>query len=448
MRARLSPLTLLAAAPLAFACTEPTPDGDDPSFGGGKADAVDSDSPDRLVDIPYYFAMPRSAVAVELDRPAYPQPTLWNPSDLSDELGLRVIAQQQGDTLESRKRARRDMAATLAPAGVLQTGDIILSFRPELAGTMAYPHIQMGSTHAGLVLVDEDGDATNIDSPLDFEYLGQFDAKHYAGEIGEDGRVTGGTHALHVLRPRILDEDRRARLLEWAELLKSRLGRINGERRQIKFQSDYLMPAYVAHENTPRQMVTSLGKVILEADTETAIPMYCSEFAWHLLALSNCTADEILAAPEDGAACVDPPFAPMPLLPSTADEIGIAEGPLRAIDTLPEEQQDAAVAPVFAEGDATGLSSGHRAVAESVAPLMGPLSEYYAARVRNAPVDALAGAAEQLGASFAHNYSPTSYFIAAMGDEDSRPMDYVATVAFVNAATFAKARELARLPVP
>ncbi len=433
--------------PLVFACGNEFEEDERDPFGSGKADSISSDNPNRVVDIPFYFGMPKSAVTLPLDRQAYPQPTLWNPSNENSDLGLRVIAIRQGDTLESRKQARREMGQTLAPAGVLKTGDIVLSFRPELAGTMAYPHIQMGSTHAGMVIVDEDGNVSNLDSPLDFEYLGRFDAKHYAGEI-KNGAVTGGTHALHVLRPRNIDDTRRSRLLGWAKVLKANLNRINGQRRQIKFQSDYLMPTYVANDATPRQMVTTLGKILLEEDTESAMPMYCSEFAWHMLALSNCTADEIINAPEEGAACVDPPFAPMPLLPANDNQIGIAEGPLRALAVLDSSQQRTALEAVFAEGDASGLSSGHRAVAESVAPLMQPLSEYYGGRVAGASVEDLAGAATAIGENFANNYSPTAYFIAAMGDEATRPMDYVATVGFVNAAGFAKARELAQLPVP
>ncbi len=446
-----SPLLLLAALPLLFSCAGEENYGplEGGEYGAGKSDAISSESPDRLVDIPYYFAMPKSSVSVELNRPAYPQPTLWNPTPGSDDLGLRIIAVEQGETLSSRKRARRSMADTLAPAGVLQTGDIILSFRPEMAGTMAYPHIQMGTTHAGVVIIDENGEPFNLDSPLDFEYNGKFDALHYAGEVDESGDVVGGTHALHVLRPRIMDEDgRRARLAQWAGALKSGLSRINGERRQIKFQSDYLVPAYVAHGGTPRQMVTTLGKIILEDDTDTQLPMYCSEFAWHMLALSNCEADEILNAPAEGAACVDAPFEPMPLVATAEGEVGIAEGPLLAIAALSPEVQLERVGPVFAEGDAGGLSSGHRAVAESVAPLMAPLEQYYQGRVSGASITDLSGAAEALGAQFARNYSPTAYFISAMGDEATRAVDYVVTIAFVDAAGYSKAQGLAQNAVP
>lgn len=44
-----------------------------------------------------------------------------------------------------------------------------------------------------------------------------------------------------------------------------------------------------------------------------------------MLALSNCTAEEIRNAPAEGAACVDPVFAPMPLIGDDRAP-GLAEG--------------------------------------------------------------------------------------------------------------------------
>ncbi len=303
LSSKLRPLLLLLALDtLAIGCaTDPdeAPDQLDPSDGKGDGEGISSADPNRLLDAPFYFSIPKTAVTTTLNRAAYPYPTLWNDSTEAKEVGLRVIAIKQGIGLEARKTARREMAAKLARAGVLQDGDIVLTFRPELAGTMAYPHIQMGTTHAGLVYT-EGGVAFNIDSPLDTSYVGQFDASHYAGNGGDDA----GTDALHIVRPRITDA-RRVQLREWVGDLKSGLGRINGTRQQIKFQSDYLVPSYVSARMTTRQTVTTLGKIILEVDTTTKLPMYCSEFAWHMLALSSCTDAEIRNAPAGGAACVD-----------------------------------------------------------------------------------------------------------------------------------------------
>lgn len=417
------------------------PDQLDP--GGGKGDGVSSTDPDRLLDAPFYFSIPKAAVTEPLDRPRYPYPTLWNPSTEADEVGLRVIAVKQGAGVAARKTARREMARKLAAAGVLQDGDIVLSFRPEMAGTMAYPHIQMGTTHAGLVYT-QGGEAFNIDSPLDSQYVGQFDTSHYAGDGGNDA----GTDALHVVRPRGMTDARRAQLREWVGDLKDGLPRINGQRAQIKFQSDYLVPSYVSKQMTTRQTVTLLGRIILEEDTTTKLPMFCSEFAWHMLALSSCSDAEIRTAGPEGAACVDEVFAPMPLVASTADTVGMAEGPLLALMATPAEGRLALVPQVFATGDAASLSSGHRAVSEQVAPLMEPLSQFYGARAQGLSVEDTAPVAEMLSANMPANYSPTTFLVQAMGDTATRATDYVVTVAFVNGAGYDKAKRLAQNPVP
>jgi hypothetical protein len=409
----------------------------------GKEDGASSD-PDRLIDVPFYFSVPKDAVTATLDRAKYPFPTLWNPSEHDGPVGLRIIAVKQGAGTAARQSARRDMAKKLAAAGVLQDGDLVLTFRPELAGTMAYPHIQMGVTHAGLVYT-KNGEAFNIDSPLDTEYMGQFDAKHYAGG-GDDAAPTRS----HIVRPRNLTDTRRAQLRTWNTSLKTNLSRINGERAQIKFQSDYLVPTYVSSKLTTRQTVTRLGRIILEADTTSLQHMYCSEFAWHMLALSNCSAEDIRTAPADGAACVDEVFAPMPLTASTATEVGMADGPLVSLLSLSADPMArfALVPEIFATGDVAKLSPGHKMVSEEVAPLMPPLSKLYGARAKGASVTDTAADAGMLSAAIAANYSPTTFLVHALSTADTRKLDYVVTINFVNSTDHAKAKELAKRPVP
>jgi len=410
----------------------------------GKGDSANSSDPARLYDVPFYFSVPKSAAALPLNRSAYPYPTIWNGSVQASDVGLRIIAIQQGTTLESHKQARRDMAKKLAAAGVLQDGDIVLSFRPELAGTMAYPHIQMGVTHAGLVYT-ENGAAYNLDSPLDTVYNGQFDSAHYAG----DGAMDAGANELQIVRPRGMDDARKAQYRTWVKTLKSGLGRINGERQQIKFQSDYLVPAFVSAGKTPRQTVTTLGKIILELDKTTKQPMYCSEFAWHMLALSACTADQIRDAGPDGAACVDPMFAPMPLVAKDATEAGLADGPLLNLKKMPEPIRLLNVAKIFETGDAARLSSGHRAVSEMVAPLMGPLKDFYLGTLSGmATAEQLAAGATMLSAQMPPNYSPTAFMVQSIVDEPLRSFDYVATLAFVGQTAYNKAKSLSSNPVP
>lgn len=410
----------------------------------GKADSVASPSPDRLADTPFYFGLRKAAITTTLNRSQYVYPTVWNRSTEIADVGLRMIAVKQTDnTRASKVAARHDMASQLAKAGVLQDGDVALTFRPELAGTMAYPHIQMGSTHAGLVYTNN-GQAYNIDSPLDSEYVGQFDTKHYAG----DGASEAGTSALHILRPRVMeDSGRRAQLQNWIATLETNLQGINGERAQLKFQSDYMTPIYVSTQLTTRQTVTKLGQIIIEDDTTTRLPMYCAEFAWHMIALSSCSIDDIKNAPEEGAACVDEPFAPMPLLATQSSQVGLAEGPLLSLLVAPAESRAALVQQVFADGSPSKLSSGHRAVAEQVAPLMAGLTQIYQARAGGATPEQTAAGAAQLNAAVKDNYSPTAFMVHAMPTGE-RTMDYVATVVFVSPSAYAKAKELAKQPVP
>jgi hypothetical protein len=301
----------------------------------------------------------------------------------------------------------------------------------------------MGVTHAGLVYTDN-GVAYNLDSPLDSVYNGQFDSAHYAG----DGAADAGADALHIMRPRGFDDARRSQFRGWVKTLKSGLSRINGARQQIKFQSDYLIPAYVSSGKTTRQTVTTLGKIILEQDTTTKQPMYCSEFAWHMLALSSCTPQQIRDAGPDGAACVDEVFAPMPLVAKDATEVGLADGPLIGLKSMPEPIRLANVAKVFATGDAAKLSSGHRAVSEMVAPLMAPLEQFYMGTLAGAPAEQLAGAAMQLSAQMPLNYSPTAFIVHAMADDSVRKVDYVTTLTFVNSTAYQKAQRLSSNPVP
>jgi hypothetical protein len=167
-----------------------------------------------------------------------------------------------------------------------------------------------------------------------------------------------------------------------------------------------------------------------------------------MLALSACSAEEILNAPAEGASCVDDVFAPMPLVASNAQEVGLADGPLISLMKLPEPIRLANVPKIFETGDAAKLSSGHRAVSEQVAPLMGPLQQFYTARASGAPVEATADAAMQLTAQMPANYSPTAFIVQAMGDDAVRSIDYVVTLTFVNSTGYEKAKRLAQNPVP
>jgi hypothetical protein len=430
----LALLTVSVSA--ATGCAAPTDEAH-----GESQDAVSS-SPDenKLLDVPFYFSVPKTAITTEVNRRGYSYPTVWNPSTEVKESGLRVIAVKQNGTGPAAKKAARvDMAKQLAKAGVLQDGDIALTFRPELAGTLAYPHIQMGATHASLVYT-QNGEAFNVDSPLDSEYVGQFNTLHFAGGTGSSGTVETGTDALHILRPSGFDAARRTQLQKWASAVAK-----NRAYGKVKFQKDYLTPIFAAKRMTTTQTVTQLGKIILGKGTMD-LPMYCSEFAWHMLALSNCSETDIRDAGPEGAACVKPVFAPMQLAATDSESTGLAEGPLVSILGAPAEDRAGLVSQIFVAGNAGRLSSGHRAVAEQVAPLMAGLAQYYGARAQGATAEMTSGAAGQLNAGVQNvpNYSPTSFIVSAVQPAGLRKIDYVATVVFVDSdADLAKAKRLA-----
>ena len=73
-----------------------------------------------------------------------------------------IAIKQQGTSPAAKRAARIDMAKQLAGSACSQDGDLALTFRPELQGTLAYPHIQMGTTHASLVYT-QNGEAFNVD---------------------------------------------------------------------------------------------------------------------------------------------------------------------------------------------------------------------------------------------------------------------------------------------
>jgi len=429
----LALLTLTAAS----GCAAPTDEADAESSQDAVTASADAN---KVLDVPFYFSVPKTAITTEVNRRGYSYPTVWNPSTEVKDSGLRIIAIKQAGTGPAAKRAARmDMAKQLAKAGVLQDGDIALTFRPELQGTLAYPHIQMGATHASLVYT-QNGEAFNVDSPLDSEYVGQFNTLHFSGGTSASGAAEAGTDALHILRPAGFDAARRTQLQKWATAVAK-----NRAFGKVKFQKDYLTPIFASKRMTTAQTVTQLGKIILGQGTMD-LPMYCSEFAWHMLALSNCTDADIRAAGPEGAACVKPVFAPMQLASTDASATGLAEGPLASILLAPAETRGALVSQIFTPGGNGGrLSSGHRAVAEQVAPLMAGLSQYYGARAQGATVDMTSSAAGQLNAGVGDvpNYSPTAFLVSAVQPAGLRKIDYIATVVFVDSdADLAKAKRL------
>lgn len=435
--------TLVASTALVAGCSSEGASDDesnDAVVGGPTATAV--------VDVPFYFGVPKSSMnRMTADmRKKHSFPTAWNPSNNNAEVGLRVIA------VENSPAGRGKMAKELATAGIIQTGDVILSFRPNLAETIPYAHIQMGTTHAGLANTAS-GTASTQDQPLDGEYnQPAFGAKHYQ-ELG----------AFHIIRPRVFDAQfnpnaakRRAQLEEWQNRVKT----LVGTDKRPPFNGDYLTPATVFFGNDAAKLSTAIGKGLL-AGNLSQFKFFCSELAYHVITLSNCTAEEIQNA-GDVAQCAKEgaPFAMTGIAGAEGPE-GLGEGPLLSILASKGGGTDVATlaAQVFGSPhpESSALSAGHRGANQALVALgaIDGLKALYPKRAQT-PSEGLPSTLSDLmnPANAAQhkyvppNYSPTAFLINSLKDSAHRNTDYVATVVFADANQMAVAKTLSKQPIP
>jgi hypothetical protein len=376
----------------------------------------------RLLNVPVFFTVPdsaRAALPSEIDTPdrlidfRHPDALKSNA-----KVGLRLIVAR-----------RAGLAKRLAQSGLVQTGDLLLSFRAEWGGVGAYPNVQMGISHTGLAYV-KDGTVHNLDNPLDEETLGRGDltSKHYR-EL----------KLIHIIRPRNLTDVQRANLVAWATRFNARARRVYPT--QISFNNDYNNPKF--RPGKPLDFVKKVGQIGLGYNPPGELDMFCSEFAWSLLALRDCDPEKTGNAFKGGGmpSCVRPAMRPMRATGSYVNRksrnayTGLADGPLLVVEALqlPGPERDALLHSIFV-ADPKGLaklSSGHRKVAQEMQPKFAKLETYY----RSAASGAWLGLkARVIGAAISkaipQNYSPTSFLINTLLPPDSpnRTMDYVATI--------------------
>jgi len=390
-----------------------------------KSDAKTNADIAKKLRIPVYFTVPDTA-RLEL-------PTSINTSDkLVDfhhpdakdaKYGLRIVVAQRGG-----------FGQRMAKSGLIQTGDILLSFRPEWAGGGAYPNIQMGVSHAGTAFT-RNGEIRHVDNPLNAEFngsglKGSFDSSDYR-EL----------KFIHVIRPRDLTRAQRANIDQWAARFLDNAGKIYPQ--EIEFNSDYNAPKYPSDKSLT--FVKKVGAAgLLQHPPKQAL--FCSEFAWSLLALRNCdptsTADAFKASRVPS--CISPVMTPLsatgdyPRRQWRNDTIGLADGPLAVIKglNLPKVESEKLVAQVFTEDPEVlkKMSSGHQQLAKTLSPEFGKLRSYYDAVASGGITGTVVGSIKEtlINLSVPDNYSPTSYLINTMlpnGDKH-RQMDYVATIMF------------------
>jgi hypothetical protein len=379
----------------------------------------------RRLAIPVYFALPESARA-RLPR------TIDTPDLLVDfrhpdalkadaRVGLRLIV------------AKRDgLARRLAQSGLVQTGDILLTFRPEWGGVGAYPNVQMGISHTGLAYV-KDGTVHNIDNPLDQEFIGE-------GKLTElNSEFYSGIGLIHVVRPRNLTDDQKTNIVDWATRLNDAAKRVFPD--QIDFNQDYNDPKY--KPGKPLSFVKRLGQIALGQKPRGQIDMYCSEFAWSLLALRDCDPDDNVNAFRSRSmpVCVTPIMQPMHATgtyvggESRNAYTGLADGPLLVVSSLklPREERDRLLRSIFV-ADPAGMekmSEGHRDIAKKMQDSFAKLETYYQSAASGAWLGLKARLiSSAIGKAIPANYSPASYLVNTLlpPDNANRTMDYVATI--------------------
>ncbi|MFN3867537.1 MAG: hypothetical protein ACK4MF_00560 [Hyphomicrobiaceae bacterium] len=380
----------------------------------------------KKMNIPIYFALPSSARA-PLAGPFKTTDVLVDfkhPDAIKSgsDAGLRLIVTK-----------RSGMSARLAQSGLIQTGDILLTFRPEWGGAGAYPNVQMGISHTGVAFV-KGGKVLHTDMPLNEEYHGP----------GMRADMTSNNYKtlsyLHVVRPRGLTDSDRANIAAWASRLNQNAKKIYPS--QISFNDDYNAPKWKPGR-TP-EFVQQLARLALGQTIDTPLNMYCSEYAWSLLALRGCdpatTADQF--AGKRMPSCVKQIMEPMEATgyaisrSSRSAEIGLVDGPLTVIDglALPDSEKRTLLEAVFDENPdgVRKMSEGHRKVAADMQPKFARLKTYYTGMSVGGMMEKMRARAIRTTFNLLvpENYSPTSFLVNTLlpTDNTHRTMDYVATI--------------------
>lgn len=360
-------------------------------------------------------------------------------------IGLRMALAPQ----ESRVK----VSQSLAESGLIKTGDIIVSTRPLFANSLQYLALQLLNTHNSVaVVVNENGKKLvyNIDMPMDEDMLGgatlgfgrsAIDSPHFT----KDNK----NMMVHILRPR-LDSNQKTNLQKWLEksLNKARAKTIYPE--FVSFNKDYNKPTY---RNGDLSFVADVARLLLgqKMQVHKHIKMYCSEFSWVMLSLKDCdpdtTADDFKISKTP--TCIKEFFKPMRMFGSAfsggsasdQDLYGMSDGiPMLIAQTgaLPQtstELIDFALPGV--DRDADGLSSGHKAIAAEMAPLIKKTNGYFKLILsqNHTQID---DTRTKLNPAAPRNYSPTSFSVlAAIPDTLNgqkvvqKKFDYVTTIKYL-----------------
>jgi hypothetical protein len=327
-------------------------------------EAFASDARKSKLMIPYFFQVPRSEFSpipgsvlqngskvtvidqvrmnwVNGQRRGVKVPMVRN---LNDLVGLRwTLVPQATD-----KAGRFQSATALGGSGMIQTGDVILSFRKEWYGSLPYSHLQLGISHAGLALLDKNQDGTstvrNVDMPLDVETWGGAGNDHLSSKHYVEAPY------LHIVRPTALhdgenDAQEKKNVEGWLRLIRQNASKFY--KNPMTFNSDYMTSNYNKSADGKEDLtfVSDLARLALggriqgQYDAKKGYSMYCSEFAWIILSLKDCDPstqkDAFLRG--ETPACVKSIMAPMPVLGNNHMALTFPDGSKRSLDGLPVE---------------------------------------------------------------------------------------------------------------
>lgn len=366
-------------------------------------------------------------------------------SAAGSSIGLRMALAPQ----ESRLK----VSQSLAESGLVKTGDFIISTNPLFANSLQYLALQLLNTHNSVaVVVTENGKKLvyNIDMPMDADMLG-------GAALGFGRSVIDSPHftkdnknmMVHILRPR-LDSNQKANLQKWLEksLRKARAKTVYPE--FLSFNKNYNKPTY---RNGDLSFVADVARLLLDQKMQAHkhIKMYCSEFSWVMLSLKDCnpdtTADDFKKSKTP--ACVKEFFKPMQMFGSAfsggsaldQDLYGMTDGiPMLIAQTDASVQTSMDLIDFALPGvdrDADGLSSGHKAIAAEMAPLIKKANGYFKL-ILTREHSQINDARAKLNPAAPRNYSPTSFSVlAAIPDTlngqkvAQKKFDYVTTIKYL-----------------
>lgn len=389
----------------------------------------------------------------------------------SQQIGLRLF-------IANEAQGRKNIAKQLSKTGTVQTGDVLLSFRPEWSGLGSYPHIQLGVSHAGLAWI-KNGAVRNLDMPLNANYnRDQLNPKEPSFLSSKHYREA---KFIHIIRPIVPEEEmleynqravgpgkspcgltrkdenlyrcQRRKINRWAERIYDKMDEIYKVGTstitpgKMSFNANYLQPS-VANMSS-MELIRDTGRLATkQRDQVKGLTSFCSEFVWSVLSLRNCYTSDLRS---DSPECVNPIFEPMKAVGSN-DEYGFTDGPPILMDRLVRagHSPTSLLPQVFQSTvDSDKLSSGHKKAASQVKPLMDALKLMYGARYqlmnptlsveqKSKIYERLQASTKQLNSQVVPTFSPTAFLVQALLPEGhpQKAFKYIATIVYLDGINY------------